>query len=98
MFWAVTADLLVDPLTRGFISEWRAIAPTQQLHARQTLQQHGQIVFDDIRPALVRLSRFAQCLMEVPLQIQPEVVDAFGIHLLDQVNQLAPALLQVQAL
>ncbi|MNI90503.1 hypothetical protein D3C73_1480310 [compost metagenome] len=36
--------------------------------------------------------------MEIPLQIQPEVVDAFGIHLLDLINQLAPALLQVQAL
>ncbi|MNJ65411.1 hypothetical protein D3C77_614230 [compost metagenome] len=70
----------------------------QLLQARQTLEQDAEVLRDDLGPAIERCAQAAQGLAQVPLQVQPEMIDAFAIHPLGLVQQLAPALLQVQPL
>ncbi|MNN00435.1 hypothetical protein D3C81_1130260 [compost metagenome] len=93
----ITADVLTDPLAGRLVGKRRTVVPAQHFQPRQTFEEHAQVALDDVGPTVLGCRLFAQGLDQIPLQVQPEMVDALGECPLDLIEQFAPALLQIQA-
>ena len=90
----IVQHALIYPVERDLIGKRRSVIKGQRFKSCETAQQPFQIGDDDIGQHIV--PQFHQSLMDIPLQIQPEVISATREGAVRLLQYLQPALLQVQ--
>ena len=91
-------DLLRYPVARHLVGERCAVVPCQIFQHWQAFQQQRQILTDNRSPSVPRSTRLRQRLMQIPLDIQPEMADTGAEHQVGLLQQFRPVLLGIQPL
>ena len=87
---------LLDPVQRHVIRKWRAVTEDQCFEPGQTGQQPFQVSRDNTGQRV--LTGFRQRLMDISLQIQPQVIGTTGKRAIRRFQHFSPVLLQLEAL